>query len=458
MFVCTPCSSIYAFDTGDMLVTRPFLHTLPAYFTRSSQAKPQANDTTGDRCLISKGFNAPPLCYNVASRARVEYFNAGTFAIATSCIGRHVFAKLMELTIVPPVPSVLSPKSWATDQDVLNLYFDKPHFRQLSSSLNVNKRALLEASIVYGSRIASRMQAGYRTLMSHVHVHGLAPVKPHAFSRAGSRKSCIANWRVKAQGEPVIIHYLGKTKPWMSRAEKLLVESRSPKLKGRRLETHRTILDIMDPLWWAEFLNDKTVVVGAGPSLKAPFGKYIDFCHNVIRLNDFVLSEKTHGLHVTHAVVHKATQNRPPSSHVIRRLPPDRVLLAGFGEPASVLDARMGQKTGIRVQLSRNELTLLPDYYHIDLNTELGLPPKRHALTGTIAVAWALRNTEVRPIFVIGLDLAWETNISNYQHADHSSTSLESLLIYHQIEADARWLRGLEARGEIRRLNVALSG
>ena len=31
MFVCTPCSSIYAFDTGDMLVTRPFLHTLPAY-------------------------------------------------------------------------------------------------------------------------------------------------------------------------------------------------------------------------------------------------------------------------------------------------------------------------------------------------------------------------------------------------------------------------------------------
>jgi hypothetical protein len=55
-------------------------------------------------------------------------------------------------------------------------------------------------------------------------------------------------------------------------------------------------------------------------------------------------------------------------------LPPQNILLAGFGESMNIIDTRMRQHNGIGLQLSRIELTLLPGYFHTKLNDELGIP------------------------------------------------------------------------------------
>ena len=151
--------------------------------------------------------------------------------------------------------------------------------------------------------------------------------------------------------------------------------------------------------------------------------------------------------------MHKATHN---TMGVLDNLPSQNILLAGFGEDPAIFDKRMLKPNGIQLQLSKKQLHLLPKYYHTVLNAKVGVPSKLHVLTGTIAVAWALRNTRTRPVFVIGFDMAFQNSTSlSYTHADGSVTSVPSLAKYHKVEADARWLRSLEKTGKIVRLDKA---
>lgn len=213
--------------------------------------------------------------------------------------------------------------------------------------------------------------------------------------------------------------------------------------------------------WWAAYLRDKTVVVCAGPSVQPGLGFYIDLCKSVLRINDWMGQPgDASGYRTTHLLVHKATRGNKQARDLLRMLPPHNILLAGFGESSTIIDARLRHASGLGLQLSRHELSLLPDYFHTKLNDELGIPRRKHALSDTIGVAWALRHTTERPIFVARLDLAWQSSETNltYSHDDHSRTSVSSLSKYHEVSADARWLRMLEAKGDIRRLDMALLG
>ena len=314
----------------------------------------------------------------------------------------------------------------------------------MSCSLNMNKRALLESGILYGKAQANQLRYSlHRLLQTPYRFDSDHGRQRHEYNRKANSASCTHENRLGAQSAPTMIHYIGPTKPWTPYHVKL-------KAYKKKLEAHWTITDVLDRFWWLEYLSDKTVVVGAGPSLRHPLGIYIDFCRTVVRVNNFILSGET-GLKVTHAVVHKATQQ---AKGMLDNLPPEKILLSGFGEDERVIDERMAKRNGIRLQISRGDLTVLPDYYHTTLNDEVGIPRDRHALTGTIAVAWALKNTRERPIFVVGLDMAWQNteNIS-YSHGDGSQTNVASLAKYHKIEADAQWLQSLERRGEIVRLD-----
>eukprot|EP00316_Scyphosphaera_apsteinii_P000242 CAMPEP_0119305010 /NCGR_PEP_ID=MMETSP1333-20130426/6098_1 /TAXON_ID=418940 /ORGANISM="Scyphosphaera apsteinii, Strain RCC1455" /LENGTH=591 /DNA_ID=CAMNT_0007308005 /DNA_START=282 /DNA_END=2057 /DNA_ORIENTATION=- len=449
MFACTVCANIYAFDTGDMLVLRPFMHTLPMYLERGGLT-PNAStrQAGGHLCRQLMGFVAPPICYRVLTKDKANYFNAGMYLVGGSCLGWQVLAQLMDISIMPPINSKYSPKRWVADQDTLNMYFWSRQYRAMPCSMNVNKHIVSEARVVYGIEESKRVLHSIHQLLQP----GGMRAKQHEYDRQTSSEPCAHGNRLSSLSEPVIIHYLGPTKPWTPRSVRI-------PLAGMKRSRELYSFDNTDQLWWAEYLRDKTVVVGAGPSVKAPLGHYIDLCQDILRINDWTIqSTATTGLRTTHAFVHKATHgNKANTTQKLGRLGAQKILLAGFGEPVQIIDERMQKPNGLGLRLARKELTLLPDYYHTRLNKVIGLPKGKHALTGSIAVAWAIRNTAKRPVFVVGLDLMW-ANDSSYTHGDKTATVAASLRRYHSVPHDSRWLHALEQRGEIRRLDLAVMG
>ena len=63
------------------------------------------------------------------------------------------------------------------------------------------------------------------------------------------------------QEEPVIVHFVGK-KPWVP-------------MRNKGSDRHpQTIRFEME--FWRVYFRERTIVVGAGPSLRAPLGNYVD--------------------------------------------------------------------------------------------------------------------------------------------------------------------------------------
>jgi hypothetical protein len=191
-------------------------------------------------------------------------------------------------------------------------------------------------------------------------------------------------------------------------------------------------------------LRDETVVVDAGISVPPSLGFCIDLCRSVLRINDWMgLPSGSSGFRTTHVLLNKDIRGGQAGS-VLTMMPSQNILLAGFGESTTSIDTRL-QTDGIGLQLSRNKLTLLQDYFyfHTELNDEVGVPRNKHVLSGTIGVAWALRNTAERPIFVVGLDLAWQrekniTALEALQGKEVLSQQVPRSVGRHQMAAYAR--------------------
>lgn len=405
LFALTSCETVIALDTGDMLVTAPFIDAARAEVRADEHAEESAHEeerpplssasppaewiAAAAACTAAQDFAAPRLC----SRSDVNYFNGGFFVVTRRCLGAATYAALLRVAIAPLRPSRYLPRLWQSDQDTLNCLFDAPHHTRLPFEFNLDKRYLLSPS-------------------------------------------CAAR-------KPRLLHYVG-TKPSVPLSARMAVEA------------DEYIVAAEMP-WWAEYLSDKTVIVGAGPSASAPLGRYIDAFGSVIRLNDFSLgADRGSGRRTTHAFIHKAT--KPARSYNLSKLvPASRLHVAGFGESRAAVQARMLAKhrSGCGIVLGTHA-TLLPEYYDADLSKELGLAQGKHALIGTVALAWARRQVRTRPIFVVGLDMV--TSEAAYTHADASDVSVSSISRYHDLDAERLFMHQLVESGEVRLLDATILG
>ena len=110
---------------------------------------------------------------------------------------------------------------------------------------------------------------------------------------------------------------------------------------------------------------------------------------------------------------------------------------------------------GLRLE----DVTVLPPFYHAPLKEEMAVAAGdgnasgsgHHPLTGTIAVAWAVRNAPEWPVYVIGLDMAFG---GEYQHYGRAPLSRKSLDVWHKVGHDAAYLMKLLREGVIAPLDV----
>jgi len=210
----------------------------------------------------------------------------------------------------------------------------------------------------------------------------------------------------------------------------------------------------VEALWLEVHYADKAVVVGGGPSVSAPAGRYIDMFARVVRVNDFkLLDAQTTGLKATDVVIQKAV-----GAADFSRLSREHILLSTFGENESAVGERLRAGSG----LSLSDVTLLPAYYHTGLKQEMGAAAGltyydavmqtlelHHPLTGTIALAWALRTTTARPVYFTGFDMMLGGDYVHGQQQAESRVSTRSLSKWHKIEHD---------RADARRADACLHG
>jgi hypothetical protein len=346
----------------------------------------------------ARGFAAAPLC------EQPRYFNAGFFAIGRPFLkAQNALAILREAMLIaraPPCRDRLMSSLWFADQSVLNILFSEARFRSLSPALNDVKTQWL---------------------------------LPRGSCHSGS----------------AILHFLGP-KPWAPLSARHMPRDLNPVVRG------------MEGKWWAAYFADKTVVVGSGPSTRAPLGTYIDTFANVIRINDFHLDapSKT-GARTTHVFLHSATKPSSSLLHAARQLPRERVFLAPFGAKPEALEERMLMPSGTGLRLAN--VTVLSSYYHRKLVSETGarsgVPVNldKHALTGTIAVAWALKHIAVPtgPVFLVGFDMTLGNGTDSYKHADYTERGVSgavaapkrSLDIFHNVRADRGYINSLVGEG-----------
>lgn len=445
LFLLSMCSSVVAVDTGDSIVRRHFLDSLLAAVRSGGGTAPerpaqQASLPIGQSltqsdvpralpagsrsllsptqsfaaCQSSDAFAAPPLCGVKLDRPQA-YFNAGMFAVGGACLNRATFAKLITTALMPPKPVGWDRKkreNWVDDQDVLNSVFSDAKWRRLPEDLTADKRIL-------------------------------------------RHPRC-------ATMSPAVLHFVG-SKPWAPIYERLQPIDRDPRIVAVELA------------WWYEYLRDKTIVVGAGPSLTRPIGAWIELFGNVVRVNDFTMDAFLTGERTTHAFVHKATRATSVTS-ALHWLSPSAVHVAAFGENASVVQARLRRPGGIGLELV-TQCTLLEPWYHRGLNQRIGMadPKGRHALLGTVALEWSLRNLVggvdapggagvagaaggakkgAGPLFIVGFDMTMHPDRQYRHYSGHatSRTSRASLKKFHDVEADSRYVRSLVAKGLVREL------
>jgi hypothetical protein len=412
VFFLDECPVVIQMDTSDMLPLRPFLANVVAAATEH-------------------GFAASELCpYTKYAYLRhgLRYFNAGLFAIGPSYLAQAVsgrlFAEMMLMTRSPPCADTREPRSWSADQSLLNIAFQRKEHTTLDASYNHMKR----------------------------------------YEACGNL------------GAPRVLHYVGG-KPWVN-------------LSLRPSSDLRPWVLRYEQLWWKEYFRDKTVVVGAGPSVRVPFGAYIDMFTNVARINGFDLTEfNATGRRTTHLFFHKATAGSTSFKAALARVPRETRFLAPFNDTSHVLNARMQRSGGIH--LTVGQVTVLDSFYYGRLMADMraakrGAQAPRamhtpaatheeeshttHPLTGTIAIAWCLRNIRSRPIYFIGFDMTIgkSANDGSYlkKHYEPSrvrttnkerplpwSGSIKSLKQFHDIASEKAYLSALVAEGEIAQLD-----
>lgn len=262
---------------------------------------------------------------------------------------------------------------------------------------------------------------------------------------------------------------------------------RACRLRPETLATER--------IWWGEYLADKTIVVGSGPSVHSPLGSYIDLFGEVLRLNDFAIGvPDASGMRVTSAFVSPATKARVDGISIAKLVPnASRVHVALFGSNVSaaqalMLDPHYGAKRHPPWAVPRSEgigpsctthhpcamaacagsglllgkqATPLPDMYDVGLNGEMMIAEGKHATMGALATSWALHNLPTRPIFLVGLDLISgsippDEDLVDYVHADGSHTNPENIRQYHDVPAEWRWMQKQLADGSVRLLDQTL--
>ena len=409
MFAMTPCANIIAIDTGDMLPRLPFIDDALAVLSESSDASTPAaaspatlpQPSSGNVTAWRSAIDVCRASYDFAApricSQDVPYINGGFFTAARSCLGAAPFAGLILMALVPPRPSLYQYNVWTSDQDTINVFFDAEQHTRMPSDFSCDKR-----------------------YMNHPNCQELSPR---------------------------IIHYVG-TKPSMPHDMRDAQDLGVNVLNAERL-------------WWSEYLADKAVVVGSGPSLHAPLGQYIDLFGQVLRVNNFAINDAdATGVRVTEAFVHPATL--PPVgyslSDVVSNASRVHVELYDFNA-TSGQERMLLPETGCGLVLG-DQATVLPEWYHEGLSTELHLKPGTHATIGILAMAWAQRNVNTRPIFAVGLDMSCGPDPpepeSDYTHADGSTTSVSSLEDFHDVVAEWKWMQPLITKEDVIVLDVAL--
>ena len=97
LFLCTLCDQVYAFDTGDMLVVRPFIDVLSAHIRYNNIASNSSFGASSSRCQEIGGFMTVPSCYKPNTNKKYNYFNAGMYVVST-VFELYVFADI-QITI-----------------------------------------------------------------------------------------------------------------------------------------------------------------------------------------------------------------------------------------------------------------------------------------------------------------------------------------------------------------------
>mmetsp|Transcript_6989 Transcript_6989/g.19032 ORF Transcript_6989/g.19032 Transcript_6989/m.19032 type:complete len:293 (-) Transcript_6989:566-1444(-) len=233
---------------------------------------------------------------------------------------------------------------------------------------------------------------------------------------------------------------------------------------------------------WREHVRERAVVIGGGPSLRAPLGELVDEFGTVVRVNNFTLAHpRETGARTTHVVMHKNTKGTSSLSRVLGALPRERILLAQFGEGMEVVKRQLSQPGHSGASVDR--ITALETDYYLELTkrthaalraTTADPEPDcddkaellKRPLTGTIAIEWALRHIRARPIYVVGFDMTIGAGCNSpatdaYEHAKYDgpehaapeTMSKEPLKIFHNVAADRAYLHKLLKEGSIAHLD-----
>lgn len=223
-----------------------------------------------------------------------------------------------------------------------------------------------------------------------------------------------------------------------------------------------------------EYFRDKAIVVGSGPSVRSPIGKYIDMFESVVRVNGFDLADvRATGQRTTHVFLHSLTAGSESLKIALTRVPRERRLLFTLGKSLQLVNKRM--LTPGRVELTVDNTTILGEYYHHGLMREVFqakygtttpfLRSQKRPLTGTVAVAWCLRNIKARPIYIIGCDMTLGSGVRDmtYLKANYVSRitrkrrsrhgHLRDIEKYHDVPSEIAYLSTLAAMDEIAQLD-----
>lgn len=295
---------------------------------------------------------------------------------------------------------------WFADQDVLNLYFGGANNTCLTlpHKLNYSKRFVYWLGAKTYSRIDQLWAVTYK--MRNI-------------------GNCVR------KTPPAIVHYVGG-KPWV------------PIYKKMSWDSHINYL-LLERLWWQVFFNDKTIVIASGPSMmRDSIGPYINMFQNVVRINNYDISDQEHfGNKTTHVMVHKGT--RP--GH-FRGVPESNFLFLAFQDRGNL--TRLQQRVNRGTKLNLSKVNMVDEWYWTGLNEEVGLEPGKHLLTDTLAVAWAVRNlSPAEPVYVVGFDMLL-MNMSSVQQGWASRHAN----LWNDLRNDQAYLNGLLLQGRIKELKV----
>lgn len=236
-----------------------------------------------------------------------------------------------------------------------------------------------------------------------------------------------------------LIHYVAD-KPW--NAKRNLKEKNYSKLESLWINYYNRFIKRKELS-----TSKKVIVIGNSPNvINHKIGDKIDKFDIVIRVNDFrtIGFEKYVGQKTDIVMTSFATNFNTEEYNSISA---NQVMMSLFDKKNQdeYLNNRI-EKYGL------SNVNIMPDYYYLGLNEEVGLSGIKRCSSGTIALKWAIDNYPDHDIYFYGIDLIKEDAHYFKQSSSNVQAWKKSIEIYHDFEKEKDYINVLLNNGIIKKI------